>query len=66
MEIKKVLNDGMHLEQQRAVLTFTHNGGFRKPKYIFVGKTKDGLEIAQPTKRECKAAIERNNRIYCK
>lgn len=66
VEIKKVLNDGKHLKQQDKVITFLTSKGYRTPKYVYVGTSDGGIEIAQPTKRDCIRAIERDNRLFPK
>lgn len=64
MEPKKVLNNGHNLEQSQKVISFLTTKGWRTPKYIWVGKSEGGIEIAQMTKKECIAAIERDNRLF--
>ena len=66
MEIVKVLNDGKHLQKSNSVKTFLTLNGYRTPKYIWVGMSDGGIEIAMPTKNDCKAAIERDNRLFSK
>lgn len=65
-QIKRVLNNGKNLQQQTAVLTFLTVKGWRTPKYIYVGMSDGGIEIAQFTKKGCAAAIARDNRIFSK
>lgn len=64
MEPKKVLNNGHNLEQSKKVITFLTTKGWKTPKYIWVGKSEEGIEIAQMTKKECIAAIKRDNRLF--
>ena len=64
INVVKVLNDGKHTEQSKGVLNFLTLEGYRIPKYIWVGKSNDGIEICEMTKRECIAAIERDNRLF--
>lgn len=62
--IKRVLNDGKNLIQRQEILTFLTTNGWRTPQYIYVGMSDGGIEIAQPTKRDCEMAIARDNRLF--
>lgn len=63
MEILRVPNNGEHL-RQRHVVTFLTLKGYQTPKYVYVGISNGGIEIAKQTKKECQAAIERDNRLF--
>lgn len=66
MVVKKVENDGKHLRDTKSIITFLVRAGWRTPKYIWVGYSNDDIEITDMTKKDCMAAIERDNRLSAK
>ncbi len=66
MEIKKFLNDGTKLRDEKRVITFLTTNGYRTPKYIWVGYSNNNIELCDITKKGVVDKIERDNRLFSK
>ena len=65
-KIKKILNDGTQLRDEKRVVTFLTTKGYRTPQYIWVGYSNDNIELCDTTKKGVIDKIERDNRIFSK
>ena len=63
IKVEKVLNNGMSTESKQ-IVNFLSATGYKTPKYIWVGKSKHGIEICGMTKKGCIASISRDNRLF--
>ena len=61
--IMKVKNDGKHLRDQKAAITFLTSKGNRTPKDIWVGYSDDNIELCDITLKGLKSKLERDNRL---
>lgn len=63
MDIRLIPNDGEHFSQQQNIRSFFTPQGYVTPQKVWVGMSKDGVEVVGLTKEECFAAIQRMNNL---
>lgn len=63
-KIKKVLNNGQNLRDEKRIITFLTNNGYRTPEYIWVGYTDSNLEVFEITKKGLISNMERTEKFF--
>jgi hypothetical protein len=64
LTIKKVLNNGKNLRDEKKIITFLANQGYTTPKFIWVGYTKSNLEVYDATKKGLISKMDRTEQFF--
>ena len=62
--IKKVLNNGKNLRDEKRIITFLTNQGYSTPKFIWIGYTNSNFEVFDATKKGLITKMERTEKLF--